>query len=345
MAKIEFVDFSKNYQETVQIIKSEIDQLSHSYESKKRIFLIELDEIGENEDANRFMREMNNSDYFQNAQAVLVLVGASELYTKTYAKKWFFWCNLNGCELPGHPLVEMTKDLVNFKTWSKSLGIPRKEIAEKMVRGLIHKLNDFGPIQHKKSNIVVLHAGHKSMSNTLMLWEQVQSKLVERVGSKIRLKTLHVDEGQIRDCYGCSFETCNYFSLEKSCFYGGFVVEELYPSIEAADYIVWVCPNYNDAISAKLMAVINRLTALYRNMKFNDKYIWAIIVSANSGNDAVASQLLGALGINKGFRIPPEFALMEMANAPGEIFERKGLEERIENYVNNMVEIINKNMI
>jgi NAD(P)H-dependent FMN reductase len=123
------------------------------------------------------------------------------------------------------------------------------------------------------------------------------------------------------------------------------VVEALYPSIEAADYVVWVCPNYNDAISAKLMAVINRLTALYRNMKFSEKYILGIIVSANSGNDTVASQLIGALGINKGFRVPPYFALMELANSPGEIYERKGLDERIKNYVNNMVELMNKNMV
>lgn len=345
MGTIEFVNFSTNYSEIVHIIKSEIELTPDVTEIKKRVFLIELDEIGENEEANRFMRTQNGTNYFQSSQAVLVLIGSSELYTKTYAKKWFFWCNINGCDLPGHPLVELTKDLVNFKTWSKSLQISRSEVAERLIRGLVQKLSTHGPIHHKKPNMLVLHAGHKSMSNTLMLWERVEEALVEQMQSTLNITTLHVDEGQIRDCYGCSFETCSYYAMGKSCFYGGFVVEALYPSIEAADYVVWVCPNYNDAISAKLMAVINRLTALYRNMKFNEKYILGIIVSANSGNDTVASQLIGALGINKGFRVPPYFALMELANSPGEIYERKGLDERIKNYVNNMVELMNKNMV
>jgi multimeric flavodoxin WrbA len=133
--------------------------------------------------------------------------------------------------------------------------------------------------------------------------------------------------------------------MGKSCFYGGFVVESLYPAIEAADYIVWICPNYNDSISAKLMAVINRLTALYRNMNFHDKFIYAVIVSANSGNDAVAGQLIGALSINKGFRVPPKFALMALANAPGEIHESDGIDKKIKNYVNKMLENINVNMV
>jgi len=67
--------------------------------------------------------------------------------------------------------------------------------------------------------------------------------------------------------------------------------------------MIWLCPNYNDAISAKLMAVINRLTVLYKRVKFWDKTLFSIIVSGNSGSDCVAEQLLGTLNINKGLRL------------------------------------------
>ena len=66
-------------------------------------------------------------------------------------------------------------------------------------------------------------------------------------------------------------------------------------------------------------SLINRLTALYRNTPFSDKYLYAIIVSGYSGGDIVAQQLIGSLNMNKAFILPPHFALMETANAPGSI--------------------------
>ena len=100
-----------------------------------------------------------------------------------------------------------------------------------------------------------------------------------------------MENGAVRDCKGCSYTTCKHFSRQRSCFYGGVMVEEVFPEIERADAIVWICPNYNDSVSANLMAVINRLTALYRRTKFFDKTLFAVIVSGNSGSDSVASSL------------------------------------------------------
>jgi len=114
--------------------------------------------------------------------------------------------------------------------------------------------------------------------------------------------------------------------------------------IEQADIVVWICPNYNDSISAKLMAVINRLTALYRKISFQDKYILGIVVSGNSGNDSVSSQLIGALNINKGFRLPPNFVSMAIANDPGDILQVENIDARINDYVNIVHELTNKNM-
>lgn len=130
---------------------------------------------------------------------------------------------------------------------------------------------------------------------------------------------LHVENGAVQDCKGCSFKTCLHYGMQNSCFYGGTMVKEILPAIQKADAVVWVCPNYNDSISANLMAVINRMTALYRTMSFYNKSIFSVIVSGNSGSDSVAKQLIGALNINKGSRLPPYFSIMAVANDTGEI--------------------------
>ena len=41
----------------------------------------------------------------------------------------------------------------------------------------------------------------------------------------------------------------------------------------------------NDALSANLTAAVNRLTALYRAASFEDKAVFAIVVSGYSGGD------------------------------------------------------------
>lgn len=351
MGTIEIVNFGCTNDIILQTIKRtafEVNKVLSVQEKstivKKMLFVIELDEIGENAEASAFLRSKANIEYFKNSIAAIVVLSSSDLYTKTYAKKWIFVTNSLGCEMIGHPLVEITGGYQNFTSWSKTVDDSLENIAVGLVRSLVTRLAEYMPLNLKQTKVLVLHAGHKKLSNTLMLWARIEKKLSEKLEADISIKTLHVEEGQIRDCYGCAFETCTYHAMSKSCFYGGFVVESLYPSLQEADYVVWICPNYNDAISAKLMAVINRLTALYRNMSFHEKYILAVVVSANSGNDVVASQLIGALNINKGFRLPPRFALMEMANEPGEIFNRKDIESTIDSYVNNLLGIMHKNM-
>jgi hypothetical protein len=90
------------------------------------------------------------------------------------------------------------------------------------------------------------------------------------------------------------------------------------------------------------MAVINRMTVLYKRVKFWDKTLFSIIVSGNSGSDRVAEQLLGALNINKGFRLPPYFALMATANDPGAIKKVQGIEKRAKKFAENIIKEIKK---
>ena len=114
------------------------------------------------------------------------------------------------------------------------------------------------------------------------------------------------------------------------------MVQEILPAIEKADFLIWLCPNYNDVISAKLMAVINRLTILYNRVNFYKKSFFAIIVSGNSGSENVAMQLIGALNVNKGFQLPPYFALMEIANDPGAVKKIPDIRKKAFNFARNI---------
>lgn len=347
MDSIEIRDFT-NHQLTlldkIKVMNSTTKNVAKT-SRKKVVFVIELDEIGECQQANDYLRlqmkkvEIDNCSELAEIIGALIIISPKECYTKSYARKFMFLSNQLGCEFIGHPLVERVANFQNFKTWAKTLNENLEEIEAIQIQKLLHRLAKYETISRDRLKVLVLHAGHKDISNTLMFWEMIKAKLS---GIKMDIDELHVEEGKISDCYGCSFETCMYYALEKGCFYGGFVVEDLYPKIEAADIVVWICPNYNDAISAKLMAVINRLTALYRSISFNEKYILSIIVSGNSGNDSVAGQLIGALTINKGFRLPPHFAAMAIANDPGEIMVVSDIEQRVDDYVNNVYKLTNK---
>jgi multimeric flavodoxin WrbA len=151
------------------------------------------------------------------------------------------------------------------------------------------------------------------------------------------IEVLHVENGTVMDCKGCSFKTCLHYSKQSSCFYGGVIVKEIYPAIEKADAVLWICPNYNDAISANISAVINRLTALYRKTGFFEKALYAVVVSGNSGSDSVAMQLLDALCINKGFYLPANFCITAMANDPGAILAVEGIQKTAQAFAENII--------
>ena len=107
--------------------------------------------------------------------------------------------------------------------------------------------------------------------------------------------------------------------------------------------MILLCPNYNDALSANLTAAINRLTALYRTTSFEDKAVFAIVVSGYSGGDLVASQVVSALCMNKGFWLPRSFCLLETANNAGEAMALPGIQDRLNAFVQNLLEQIQEN--
>ncbi len=84
------------------------------------------------------------------------------------------------------------------------------------------------------------------------------------------------------------------------------------------------------------MAVINRMTVLYKRVKFEDKTLFSVVVSGNTGSDCVDKQLTGALNINKGFRLPPYFALTATASDPGSIINILGIDKKAKEFAENI---------
>ena len=90
-------------------------------------------------------------------------------------------------------------------------------------------------------------------------------------------------------------------------------------------------------VTANLVASINRLTALYRKTKFYDKQLFSIIVSGYSGSDGIAKQLISSLNMNKTFKLPPYFALMETANDAGSIIDIPNIEKKAKAFAQNIL--------
>jgi len=279
--------------------------------NKKIVFAIQLDRSGINVNLYTILSEIYNKgpNSLENSSGVILIHSYNELYTKTINQDIIFRTNLLGLSFPGRPMVEATGSLSNFLTMQKVVDEPLDIVCIESCKSLKDNLLNYNPKIIEKPKLLVLHASNYQTSNSLKLWNMIKDNITD-----IEISEIHIENGTVRDCKGCPYTTCKHYGNQSNCFYGGIMVEEVYPKILESDAILWICPNYNDAVSANLTAVINRLTALYRQTKFFDKSIFGIIVSGNSGSDSVAKQLISALNINKTFRLPPKFCITATAN-------------------------------
>ena len=234
----------------------------------------------------------------------VIIDGAGDLYTKAAGRDLLLAASAAGCAFPGRPLAEATG------------------------RGL-----DSAPPRRARPKILALHASSRSTSNTLDLWGRVR----ERIEGPCDIREIGLRNGTLEDCAGCPYTTCLHFGERGGCFYGGVMVQEVFPALREADAAVLLCPNYNDALSANLTAAVNRLTALYRTTSFEDKAVFALVVSGYSGGDIVASQVVSALCVNKGFWLPPRAILMETANDAGAALHLPGIQGRLEAFAENLL--------
>lgn len=151
---------------------------------------------------------------------------------------------------------------------------------------------------------------------------------------QMEILEIHLGNGIILDCKGCSYTTCKHYGKQNKCYYGGIVVDNIYPALIGTSTLMLLCPNYNDMLAANLVATINRLTALFRNNKFYDKNIFSIIVSGYSGGDALAKQIISSLNINKTFNLPPYFSFQATANDINTLIEIEEIENQAKEFAN-----------
>ena len=182
--------------------------------------------------------------------------------------------------------------------------------------------------------VLALHASQRSASNTLALWELVKAGLPSDLG----VQEICLRNGTMADCNGCSYTACLHFGEQGGCFYGGPMVDEVYPAVRKCDALVMLCANYNDALAANLTACVNRLTALFRQTRMYDKRIFGLIVSGYSGGDLLARQLISALNMNKSFYLPPRFSLLETANERGSLVKLPGIEAQAAAFARHIAE-------
>lgn len=309
------------------------------FRNKNIIFAIDLDELGFNLEIIDFIKRIyiRNHRAFKGSSSILLVNSPNEYYTKSFSQDIIFRLNNMGCGFPGHPVVENIIDSKNFMTWQLHLNMELFQITLEMCKRLGERYQEYIISQRNnnggKKKLLALHASSRCTSNTLAFWHMIEEH-IDR--SNIDIQEFNVENGTIIDCKGCEFTTCMHYSKKNSCFYGGIITKELLPAIEESDIIVWICPNYNDAISAKLMAVVNRLTVLYRRHIPYEKKMYGIVVSGNSGSDSIGKQLIGALNINKGFMLPPNFMISAIANNPGDIYDVDNIELLSEYYAKNI---------
>lgn len=281
----------------------------------------------------RFLRE--NSGFLDGFVGGVLTDSKNDLYSKSVAKDLVFAANLAGCAFVGRPLVEGTRTLSNYSIIAGNLGTDLMGAYLESAKGLVKEVLETNFAKKECPKLLVLHASSHKTSNTYAIWNRVKEKL-----SGIEIKEIGLRNGTLSDCSGCPYKMCLHFGERGSCFYGGVMVEDVYPAVRAADAVLMLCPNYNDALSANLTAFINRLTSLFRTTRFYDKALFAIVVSGYSGSDIVAGQLIAALNMNKTFYLPGHFAMMETANDAGAAMKLSGIEERMDVFANQIEKVL-----
>ena len=300
---------------------------------QKVLFALPLDEAGQNNEYQHMLGRLRREQHLlEGCTGGLLVDGPGELYTKSTAAELALALNCAGCALVGRPLVEATGSLANFRIQAQNLSTDCLGAYRAAARELADRLEAGGALACDSPELLVLHASSHHTSNTMALWEQVRGRLSQDfICTEIGLRN-----GTLRDCSGCPYTMCLHFGERGGCFYGGLMPEEVYPAIRRCQGVVMLCPNYNDALSANLTACINRLTALFRQTRFYDKALFAIVVSGYSGGDILARQLISAMNMNKSFYLPPRFALMETANNPGEALTQPGIQARLDAFAANI---------
>ena len=296
-------------------------------ENRRLLFAFSIPEDGVSLPLCRFLARLrSHPGCLRGSVGGVVVDGAGDLYTKAAGRELMLAANMAGCAFPGRGLVEATGELRNFTVQARNANCGLEAAYRLAVSDLAGRVLGFAPPLRERPRILALHASSRATSNTLALWGRVR----EYLEGACEIREIGLRNGTMEDCAGCPYTTCLHFGEQGGCFYGGVMVQEVFPAIREADGVVLLCPNYNDA-------AVNRLTALYRTTSFEDKAVFAIVVSGYSGGDIVASQVVSAMSVNKGFWLPAGFCLLETANDAGAAAALPGIEGRLRGFGGNLL--------
>lgn len=320
-----------SYKETVEMEK--MDDVT----GLKLLFLCDLNEIGRDTAVDALVTKWKRTGLrLTEVYVGIISRSMNDWHTKTYARGILLLLNDLGATIIGKSLVEILPLFENFAAWQKNDKASLEVIAAGRVSDLAVRLAASQILKKAKPKILVLHSSNNKTSNTLALWGLVAEDLKAHdcCGT---IKEIYIERGSITDCIGCPFEVCVTQAKQLSCVVGGQFVEEIMPAMAEADVLIWLCPNYNDTIGADLIAVINRMSGFYRTQELSGKVVYGVIVSGNSGTDAVANQLIGSLNLNKGFTLPPNFCLTEIANNPMSVLEKANIRGKAKDFSNKIL--------
>lgn len=315
------------------------EQLASGVTEKRILFAAAVDPLGVDEGFVRLLRILRgNERCLRGCVAGIVVDGANELYTKEAAQELALAANLAGCAFPGKPLVEGTGSLYNQHILAQRMALSWEETYFMRARELVDRLQAYDAPRFENPKILMLHASDNLRSNTVWLGRQLLRRLPENFSAR----EISLQNGTIHDCRGCSYAACLHYSQNDTCFYGGAISLEVLPAIRECNAMLFLCPNYNDAVSANLMALFNRMTNLLVQQELSDKYLFGVVVSGYSGSDLVARQLLGALCFNKTVMLPERFCMMETAHDPGSAQHLDGVEKRLDAFASHITKTLQK---
>ncbi len=280
-------------------------------QSKRVLFALAADACGMDEQTLRLLRRLRADTHAMDGSVGALLIdGETELYTKQLAQETALAANMAGCAFFGKPLVEGTGSLYNQHILAARMGKGLQETYFTRARELVCRLERFNAPKYERPRLLVLHASEYGRSGTLWLWQELRRRLEDFC----EIREVSLQNGTIHDCRGCSYHACLHFSRSNTCFYGGAISETVLPAIRDCNAMLFLCPNYNDAVGANITALFNRLTSLLLQSDLYDKYLFGIVVSGYSGSDLVAKQLLGTMCLNKTAMLPPRFCMLQTAN-------------------------------
>ena len=321
---------------------------------RRVLFAVHLGASGINLELFRWLKEMRmNPNLLTNCVGGVIVDGDGDLYTKSMGRQLVLAANACGCAFPGRPYVEGTGSLTNFNIQARNRNTDVLTAYYEETRDMVGRVLRFGRGSEvgegvdvgvgsdveicRKPKLLMIHSSRPKTSNTYQLWS-LAKKEIEAAGVEVTEVSLR--NGEVQDCRGCPYKACFHFGERGSCFYGGPIVEEVYPALRSCDGLLLLCPNYNDALDANLTAMINRMTALYRQVPFYDKKVFAMIVSGYSGSDIIGGQILGALNMNKAFQLPSKFAAMATANDPGSAMKIPNIEVKMAAYGRHVASVL-----